>query len=84
MEILLYKVVSTLPWLIEKWSILGQVQFLLDCTHSVNVSAQPMQHFSYRLVEVEAMWKHVYIVMFPHFEDKLLLSMRDKCGNMSI
>ena len=23
----------------------------------------------------KAMWKHVYIVMFPHFEDKLLINL---------
>ena len=27
------------------YSLLSQIQFLLDCTHFVNVSAQPMQQF---------------------------------------
>ena len=55
------------------------VFIVLGCTHSINVSAQPMQHFSYRPGNVETcLYSNV------HFEDKLLLSMREKCGNMSI
>ena len=30
------------------------------------------------------MWKRVYIVMFPHFKDKVLFSLGQKCGNVSI
>ena len=40
-----------------------------------------MQHFSYRSGNVKNL-KHVFIAMFPHFEDKLFLSLGEKCGNM--
>ena len=32
----------------------------------------------------QAMWKYVLIEKFPHFEDKLVLSIGEKCGNVSI
>ena len=69
--------------------------FIFSCKESFNSSSflkfeiliawasSPLGYAYYILAK--AMWKHAYITMFPHFEDKLLISLgKKKCGNMPI